>query len=125
MGATRQAFKHIFEKCQGCEYRDYDECTYIRQLTGKADVNNRPVWCRKGKKLNCPREAARIMNAEEQIVRYEGATNGDMVLATFPHQFEVRQFGDTVILERFEPHCKMQFHIDWWNAAYQVERQKV
>lgn len=58
MGATRQAVKHIFEKCLQCEYRNHTECVYVRQSTGKADVNNRPVWCRKGKKLNCPRKTS-------------------------------------------------------------------
>lgn len=56
MGTTRQAVKHIFEKCQKCEYRNYTECTYITYHTGKTDVNNRPVWYRKGKKLNCPKD---------------------------------------------------------------------
>lgn len=62
MGVTRQMVKHIFEKCIHCEYREYTECTYIRQRTGKADINNRPVWCRKGKKLNCPKDAEREGN---------------------------------------------------------------
>lgn len=59
MGTTRQAVKHIFEKCQKCEYRNYTECTYIRYQTGKIDVNNRPVWYRRGKKLNCPKDKER------------------------------------------------------------------
>ena len=54
MGATRQPVKHIFEKCKKCEYRNNTECTY-KKFIGLIDTNNRCVWYRKSKQLNCPR----------------------------------------------------------------------
>ena len=47
----------------------------------------------------------------------EGETNGNMVKKMFP-DFEVKELGDTVLLERYEPYCRMQFSREYWNAQY-------
>ena len=47
----------------------------------------------------------------------DNPTNGDMITTLFPDA-KITITGDTVIIERFEPYCKCQFSVDWWNALY-------
>ena len=50
-------------------------------------------------------------------------TNGDMVKAVFPNfEEDVTIVGDTILLERYMPYCKMQFHRDWWDAPYKEKK---
>lgn len=56
----------------------------------------------------------------DAIVIPEGATNGDMVKVVFPNFEEnVTIVCDTILLERYMPYCKMQFHRDWWDSPYE------
>ncbi len=57
MGVTRQATLHIFDKCKECDFRNGKKCTYLSHRTSKADPNEKCVWYRKGKSLNCPKGA--------------------------------------------------------------------
>ncbi len=62
------------------------------------------------------------MSGVRAVVIPEDATNGDVLLAAFPG-LEVKQLGDTVTAERFEPYCKMQFSSEWWNTPYNEEQR--
>ena len=48
----------------------------------------------------------------------EDMTNGDIIKAIYPN-CEIEEMGDTVFIERYDPYCKCQFNIKWWNAPYE------
>ena len=53
----------------------------------------------------------------------DNPTNGDMIKAVFPNfEEDVTIVSDTILLERYMPYCKMQFHRDWWNAPYKEKK---
>lgn len=47
----------------------------------------------------------------------EEMTNGDIIKAIYPN-CEIEEMGDTVFIERYDPYCKCQFNIKWWNTPY-------
>lgn len=56
-----------------------------------------------------------ILYALEDKLSY--MTNGDITQLIYP-SFKVNIAGDTVILEKHSPYCRMQFDITWWNTKY-------
>lgn len=59
--------------------------------------------------------------SEEDVIKvirsvFNG-TNGDFVQAMHP-DFKYQFLGDTVIAEKFEPFCHLQFSRKWWNAPF-------
>lgn len=50
---------------------------------------------------------------------FDGATNEDVLRKVFPNfEEDITPKGDTLILERYTPYCKMQLHKDWLDASY-------
>lgn len=47
------------------------------------------------------------------------ATNEDVLKLVFPNwEEEVSTNGESIVLERFTPYCKMQLHKDWLDKPY-------
>ncbi len=51
----------------------------------------------------------------------DNTTNSDVLKKVFPDfEEDITPIGDTLILERYTPYCKMQLHKDWLDAPYKT-----
>ena len=69
-----------------------------------------------------------IENAETVMIIPDHPTNGDIQKEILT-DFAFENLGDTVIGERFEPYCHLQFSKEWWDTPYKQmtkdEREKL
>lgn len=57
--------------------------------------------------------------SDEAVALTDDATNEDVLKAVFPNfEEEMSTNGESLVLERFTPYCKMQLHKDWLDATY-------